>query len=161
MIEIRKYDDKYANSISNLIIDNLYQINIKDHGKEIIDRISKRFTADEIKKVFPKRTESLVAIDDSEVVGTASIDRFKGDKTGKKFIILTVFIKIDKHNLGIGTKMIKELEKIALNLEAKEIVIPSSIYACDFYRKLGFEYEYLDGKKIQNEKKEYMLIKKY
>ncbi len=48
--------------------------------------------------------------------------------------------------------MIKELEKIALNLEAKEIVIPSSIYACDFYRKLGFEYEYLDGKKIQNEK---------
>lgn len=161
MIEIRKYEDKYANSISNLIIDNLYQINIKDHGKEIIDSISNRFTADEIKKAFPKRTESLVAIDDSEVVGTASIDRFKGDKKGKKFIILTVFTKIDKHNLGIGTKMIKELEKIALNLEAKEIVIPSSIYACDFYRKLGFEYEYLDGKKIQNEKKEYMLIKKY
>ena len=161
MIEIRKYDDKYANSISNLIIDNLYQINIKDHGKEIIDSISNHFTADEIKKAFPKRTESLVAIDDSEVVGTASIDRFKGDKTGKKFIILTVFTKIDKHNLGVGTKMIKELEKIALNLEAKEIVIPSSIYACDFYRKLGFEYEYLDGKKIQNEKKEYMLIKKY
>lgn len=161
MIEIRKYDDKYANSISNLIIDNLYQINIKDHGKEIIDSISKRFTADEIKKAFPKRTESLVAIDDSEVVGTASIDRFKGDKTGKKFIVLTVFTRIDKHNLGVGTKMIKELEKIALNLEAKEIVIPSSIYACDFYRKLGFEYEYLDGKKIQNEKKEYMLIKKY
>ena len=118
MIEIRKYDDKYANSISNLIIDNLYQINIKDHGKEIIDSISNRFTADEIKKAFPKRTESLVAIDDSEVVGTASIDRFKGDKTGKKFIILTVFTKIDKHNLGVGTKMIKELEKIALNLEA-------------------------------------------
>ena len=161
MIEIRKYEDKYANSISNLIIDNLYQINIKDHGKEIIDSISNRFTADEIKKAFPKRTESLVAIDDSEVVGTASIDRFKGDKTGKKFIILTVFTKIDKHNLGVGTKMIKELEKIALNLEAKEIVIPSSIYACDFYRKLGFEYEYLDGKKIQNKKKEYMLIKKY
>lgn len=161
MIEIRKYDDKYANSISNLIIDNLYQINIKDHGKEIIDSISNRFTADEIKKAFPKRTESLVAIDDSEVVGTASIDRFKGDKTGKKFIVLTVFTRIDKHNLGVGTKMIKELEKIALNLEAKEIVIPSSIYACDFYRKLGFEYEYLDGKKIQNEKKEYMLIKKY
>lgn len=161
MIEIRKYDDKYANSISNLIIDNLYQINIKDHGKEIIDSISNRFTADEIKKAFPKRTESLVAIDDSEVVGTASIDRFKGDKTGKKFIILTVFTKIDKHNLGVGTKMIKELEKIALNLEAQEIVIPSSIYACDFYRKLGFEYEYLDGEKIQNEKKEYMLIKKY
>ena len=161
MIEIRKYEDKYANSISNLIIDNLYQINIKDHGKKIIDSISNRFTADEIKKSFPKRTESLVAIDDSEVVGTASIDRFKGDKTGKKFIILTVFTRIDKHNLGVGTKMIKELEKIALNLEAKEIVIPSSIYACDFYRKLGFEYEYLDGKKIQNEKKEYMLIKKY
>lgn len=36
----------------------------------------------------------LSSIKNKKVVGTASIDRYKGDKTGKKYIVLTVFVKI-------------------------------------------------------------------
>mgnify|MGYP004535631541 CR=1 FL=1 len=159
MIEIVEYKNEYAKEMSEIILENMYKINIKEHGKDVIDRISKSFTEDEIKKNFPKRTKCLVALKNNEVVGTASIDRYKGDKTGKKFIILTVFVKMKNHHQGIGRKLIENIEEIAVNIGCKELVIPASVYACEFYRKFGFDY--LDGKKIQNEDKEYILTKKY
>lgn len=159
MIEIVEYNNKYAKELSKIILDNMYKINIKEHGKEIIDRISKRFTEDEIKKNFPNRAKCLVALKDNEVVGTASIDRYRGDTTGQKFILLTVFVKMKNHHQGIGKKLIQDIEKIAVNMGCNELVIPASAYACEFYRKLGFDY--IDGKKIQNEDKGYILVKKY
>ena len=126
---------------------------------DVIDRISKHFTEDEIRKNFPNRTKCLVALKDNEVVGTASIDKYRGDETGKKYVILTVFVKMQNHNQGIGKKLIENIEDLAINIGCKELVIPASVYACEFYRKFGFDY--LDGKKIQNEDKEYILIKKY
>ena len=73
MIEIVEYKDEYAKELSEIILDNMYKINIKDHGKEVIDRISQYFTESEIKKNFPNRTKCLVALKDNIVVGTASI----------------------------------------------------------------------------------------
>lgn len=159
MFEIVEYKNEYAKELSEIILSNMYQINIQDHGKEVIDRISKYFTEDEIKKNFPNRTKCLVALKDNEVVGTASIDKYRGDETGKKFIILTVFVKMQNHHQGIGRKLIENIEHIAINIGCKELVIPASVYACEFYRKFGFDY--LDGKKVQNEDKEYILTKKY
>ncbi len=159
MIEIVEYKDEYAKELSNIIIKNMYEINIKDHGKKVIDRISQHFTEFEIKKNFPSRTKCLVALENNKVVGTASIDKYRGDETGTKFILLTVFVKIEEHNKGIGKKLIEAIEDFARNIGCKELVIPASVYACEFYRKFGFDY--LDGKKIQNEDKEYILVKKY
>lgn len=159
MIEIVEYQNKYAKELSEIILSNMYKINIKEHGKDVIDRISKHFTEDEIRKNFPNRTKCLVALKDNEVVGTASIDKYRGDETGEKYVILTVFVKMQNHNQGIGKKLIENIEDLAINIGCKELVIPASVYACEFYRKFGFDY--LDGKKIQNEDKEYILIKKY
>ena len=159
MIEIVEYQDKYAKELSEIILDNMYKINIKEHGKDVIDRLSKQFTENEIKKNFPKRTKCLVALKNNEVVGTTSIDKYKGDETGEKYIILTVFVKIKNHHQGIGKELIKKIEDIATNAGCKELVLYSSVYACEFYRKFGFEYK--DGKKDQNEDKEYILVKKY
>ena len=159
MVQIVEYNNDYAKELSEIIVDNMYMINIKEHGKDVIDRISIHFTEDEIKKNFPNRTKCLVALKDNEVVGTASIDRYRGDTTGEKYILLTVFVKIKNHHQGIGKQLVQNIEKIAVNIGCKELVIPASVYACEFYRKLGFDYQ--DGKKIQNEDKEYILVKKY
>ena len=159
MIKIVEYKDEYAKELSEIILSNMYQINIKDHGKDVIDKISKHFSEDGIKKNFPNRTRCLIALKDNEVVGTASIDKYKGDETGKKYIVLTVFVKIQNHNQGIGKKLIEKIEQIAINIGCKELMILASVYACEFYRKFGFDY--LDGKKVQNEDKEYILVKKY
>lgn len=159
MIEIVEYKDEYAKDLSEIILDNMYKINIKDHGKEVIDRISQYFTESEIKKNFPNRTKCLVALKDNKVVGTASINKYSEDETGTKFILQTVFVKMEEHHQGIGKKLIKNIEDIAINIGCKELMIPASIYACEFYRKLGFDY--LDGKKTLNKDKEYILIKEY
>ena len=157
MIEIKEYKEEYAKEMSEIIITNMYEINIKDHGKEVIDRISKHFTEEEIKKNFPNRTKCFVALEKDKVVGTASITNFRGDETGRKYIILTVFVKIENHRQGIGKMLIQEIERYAKSIGAKELIIPSSIYGCEFYRKLG--YDFLDGKKEVNEDKEYTLVK--
>lgn len=156
MVEIKEYQEKYAKEMSNIIITNMYEINIKDHGKEIIDKLSKHFT-EEIKKNYPKRIINYVAIEENEVVGTIGLNKLRGDETGSKYIILTLFVKIEKHRQGIGSMLIKKIEEYAKSVGAKELYIPASIYACEFYRKLG--YDYLDGKKELNEDKEYTLVK--
>ena len=157
MVEITEYKEEYAKEMSEIILTNMYEINIKDHGKEVIDRISKHFTEEEIKKNFPNRTKCFVAIENNKVIGTASISKFRGDETGGKYIILTVFVKMENHHQGIGKMLIQEIEKYAKSIGVKELVIPASIYGCEFYRKLG--YDYLDGKKEMNEDREYMLVK--
>ena len=42
MVEIKEYQEEYAKEMSNIIITNMYEINIKDDGKEIIDKLSKK-----------------------------------------------------------------------------------------------------------------------
>ena len=135
------------------------EINVKDYGVEKVQELAKDFTVEKLKDALKNRKKVFVAIKDNEVVGTASIDKYKGDETGKKYIILTVFVKIKNHHQGIGRKLIENIENIAVNIGCKELVISASVYACEFYRKFGFDYLY--GKKIQNKDNAYILIKKY
>lgn len=109
MIEIKEFKEEYAKEMSDIIITNLYKINIKDHGKDIIDRISKHFTEDEIKRNFPNRDKCFVAIENNKVLGTASISKFRGDESGTKYIILTVFVKMENHHQGIGKMLMQEI----------------------------------------------------
>lgn len=157
MVVIKDFEEQYAKEISEMILKNLYEIYIKDHGKEIIDRISKHFTKEEIESSFPHRGKSLVALDSGSVVGTASVSPFKGDVTGTKYIVLTVFVKMGKQHQGIGKMLMAEIEQYAQVVGAKQLMVFSSIYGCEFYRKLG--YDYLDGKRVLNQEKEYTLVK--
>ena len=159
MIKIVDYEDKYAKQLSDIILSNLYTINIKDYGKEIINKIAGNFTETAIKESFPKREKCFVALDNEIVVGTASFDRFKGDETGKKYIILTVFVNPINHHQGIGKILINTIENYAKKMNVKEIIIPSSIYAYKFYEKLG--YNFLNDNKKLNEKRQYMMVKYY
>ena len=99
-IEIIEYDGKYAKEMSEIILNNLYTINIKDYGKEVIDGIAIHFTEEEIKKNFPERVKCFVALKNGKVVGTASIDTIKDiygvevDNNRDKYIILTVILAL-------------------------------------------------------------------
>lgn len=156
-MEIRKYEEQYARQISDIVLSNMYAINIKDHGKAVIDRISVHFTPDAIRQNFPRRTACFVAVEGETVLGTASIDRLWGDDTGEKFIVLTVFVRMDMHRYGIGRQLMEAVEAQADALGARELRIPASVYGCEFYRRLG--YDFLDGRKERNDEGEYMLVK--
>lgn len=163
-MEIKEYEEKYASEISQIILNNLYTINIQDYDKETIDKIAKNFTDEKIKSNFPQRIKCFVAMDQGKVIGTASLDIIKEmygvnvEDNKDKYIILTVFVNIENQHQGVGKALIKEIEKYALQIGAKELVIPASIYGCEFYRKLG--YDFYKGITETNKDGEYVLYKK-
>lgn len=164
-MEVKEYEEKYAKGVSDVILSNLYSINIKDHGKDVIDSIAQYFTEEAIKNNFPNRIKCFVAVDGETVIGTASIDNIKDfyglkvDNPENKYMILTVFINIDYQKQGIGKLLLQRIEEYAKEIGARELLIQSSVYALDFYRKLGFDY--YKGINTQNEEGEYTLSKLY
>lgn len=155
-VEIIEYEDRYAEEISKIIIQNLLEVNSKDYGIEFVQNFSKEFTPEEIRKVLPKRTKAFVALENHKVVGTASIDKSWYNDNGE-YWILSVFVDTAHHKQGIGKMLINEIEKFALTIPAKKLVIPASIAGCEFYHKLG--YEYANNKKELNEEQMYIMEK--
>lgn len=156
MIEIKEYDNKYADAMSKIIIQNLLEVNSKDYGLEFVRKSVKEFTPEEIKKNFSKRTKVFVALEYDKVIGTACLDKSWYNDDGE-YWILTVFVDMAHHKQGIGRMLINEIEKFALTIPAKKLVIPASIAGCEFYHKLG--YEYSNGKKELNEDQMYIMEK--
>ena len=57
MIKIKEYEDKYAEEISKIVIQNLLEINSKDYGIEFCKNSTKDFTVDKVLEDFNKRTK--------------------------------------------------------------------------------------------------------
>ena len=112
-VEIIEYEDKYAEEISKIIIQNLLEVNSKDYGIEFVQNFSKEYTPEEIRKVLPKRTKAFVALENHKVVGTASIDKSWYNDNGE-YWILAVFVDTAHHKQGIGKMLINEIEKLAM-----------------------------------------------
>ena len=156
MIEIKEYEEKYAEEISNIVTRNLLEVNIKDYGLEFSRKHAEEFTVDKIKENFKNRTKTYVALKNNNVVGTAGLDKSWYNDDGE-YWILSVFVKPENHSEGIGKSLINKVEEYAKEINAKKLVIPASITACEFYHKLG--YEYTNGKKELNEEQMYIMEK--
>lgn len=156
MIQIREYEEKFAESISKIVTQNLLEVNSKDYGMEYVQKTAQEFTPSEIKKNFPQRTKVFMAVENDVVVGTAGLDKSWYNDDGE-YYILTVFVDINHHKKGIGRLLIEEVEKYAKQINAKRLVIPASIIGCEFYHKLGYEYE--NNEKKLNEEKMYIMDK--
>ena len=156
MIEIKEYEDKYAEAISKIVIQNLLEINSKDYGIEFCEKSAKDFTVNKVLENFNKRTTVFVALENNIVVGTAGLDKSWYNNDGE-YWILTVFVDIAHHKQGIGKMLIQKIEEFAEEMKFKKLVIPASITACEFYHKLGYEYK--DGKKELNGYRMYIMEK--
>lgn len=156
MIVIKEYEDKYAEDISKIIIQNLLEVNSKDYGLEYVKKTAEEFTTEEIVKNFANRTKVYIALENEKVLGTAGIAKSWYNDDGE-YYILTVFVDVNYHKKGIGKMLMLEIEKFAKTIPAKRLVIPASIAGCEFYHKLGYEYE--NGKKELNSDKMYIMEK--
>lgn len=155
MIEIKEYEIKYDEQISNIIIRNLLEINSKDYGMETVKKMAEKFTKEKLNETLSKRKKVYIALIDDEVVGTAGID--KSWYTDDEYWILTVFVKPENHGKNIGRMLIQKIEEYAKQLPIKKLVIPASITAHEFYYKLGYGYK--DGKKELNKENMYIMEK--
>ena len=84
-------------------------------------------------------THFYVVEDDNIIIGCGSIGPFWGkeDESG----LFTIFVLPEYQGKGVGRLIIETLEKDEYFLRAKRIEIPSSITACQFYRKFGYDYK--------------------
>ena len=134
MITITPYYDKYAESMSRIIIQNLMEINSKDYGIEFCKNSAKDFTPEKIKEDFKKRTKVFVALENDIVVGTAGLDKSWYNDEGE-YYILSVFVDVSHHKQGIGRILMQKVEEFAKEKNVKRLVIPASIAGAEFYHK--------------------------
>lgn len=155
MLKIQEYEEKYVNEISNLIIQDLINVNSKDYGMERVEEMAQDFTVEKLQKAFNNRKKVFIALLDEKVVGTAGLE--KSWYSDDEYWILTVFVKPENHGQGIGSELIKKIEEYAHTLPIKKLIIPESITAHGFYYKLGYRYK--DGKKEPNDEDMYIMEK--
>jgi predicted N-acetyltransferase YhbS len=99
---------------------------------------------------------TLVAIQDGEVVGTASLANF-GSEENPDYYAVSVFVLPELHGQGIGTRLIETVESKAWEVKAERITVRASITAKGFYSKLG--YQFRDGE-VLNDNRNYVMEKK-
>ena len=73
------------------------------------------------------------------IVGCGAIGPYWGKEDESS--LFNIFVLPEHQGKGVGRKIIETLEVDEYALRAKRIEIPASITACDFYRKLGYDYK--------------------
>ena len=137
-LEIRRFNKNDATIVSKIICRNFLEVNINDYSKEEMEILSEIYNSDKVLEVAGYAHTYVVCIDD-KIVGCGSISSFWGKQD--ESILLTIFVLPELHNKGIGRKIIETLESDEYFLRAKRIEIPASITACEFYKKMGYDYK--------------------
>ena len=135
---IRRFEEKDAKEVSDLIVRTLREVNIKDYSKEYIENDVKVLQPENILE-RSTWTHMYVVCDEDKIVGCGAIGPYwdKEDESS----LFTIFVLPEYHGRGIGRKIIETLESDEYFLRAKRIEIPASITATPFYLKMGYNYK--------------------
>jgi GNAT superfamily N-acetyltransferase len=153
-LEIRRFDNNDATTVSKLICRNFLEVNIKDYSKDEMESLSEVYNSDKVLTVAGYAHMYVVCID-NKIVGCGSISSFWGKKD--ESIFLSIFVLPELQSKGIGRKIIETLENDEFFLRAKRIEIPASITALGFYKKMGYNYK--DGIEKLDDEGHYRLEK--
>jgi len=137
-MEIRRFEEKDAQAVSALIAQTLRTTNIKDYSSEFIENEVNTLTPEYI-AWRAGWTHFYVVCEGEEIIGCGAIGPYWGSETESS--LFTIFVLPERQGRGIGRRIIKTLEGDEYALRAKRIEIPASITACEFYRKLGYDYK--------------------
>ncbi len=135
---VRRFENKDAKEVSELIVATLRTTNIKDYSSEYIENDVRILQPQNIldKAVW---THFYVVCDDEKIVGCGSIGPYWGKEDESS--LFTIFVLLDYQGKGIGRTIIETLEKDEFFLRAKRIEIPASITGTPFYIKMGYNYK--------------------
>jgi ribosomal protein S18 acetylase RimI-like enzyme len=135
---IRRFEKSDAKEVSDLIARTLREVNIRDYSKEYIENDIKILTPEYLIE-RSKWTHCYVVCKDDKLIGCGAIGPYWGSE--EESSLFTIFVLPEYQGRGVGRKIIETLEKDEYFLRAKRIEIPASITACEFYRKLGYDYK--------------------
>jgi N-acetylglutamate synthase-like GNAT family acetyltransferase len=126
---VRRFEPKDAMRLSQLIIENLQQVNINDYSQETIDILAQAYIPDRIIE-RARQHLTLVGLVEDEVVGTASLDHDR---------VRNVFVEVSRHKRGLGKKLMAVIEAYAKEQHLEKIFLLSGLSAYRFYEKLGYK----------------------
>lgn len=135
---VRKFQTEDAKEVSELIIKTLRTTNIKDYSAEYIENDVKMFTPNGVIE-RAGWTHFYVVCDNDIIVGCGAIGPYWGKEDESS--LFNIFVLPEYQGKGIGRKIIETLEQDEFFVRAKRIEIPASITACEFYKKLGYNYK--------------------
>lgn len=138
MITARRFEPADAAEVSALIVNTLRTTNIKDYSPAHIEKDVAQFTPP---KVIERAswTHFYVFCEGDRIVGCGAIGPYWGKEDESS--LFNIFVLPEHQGKSVGRKIIETLEADEYALRAKRIEIPASITACDFYRKLGYDYK--------------------
>ena len=137
-IHVRRFDNNDATIVSKIICRNFLEVNIKDYNKEEMEYLAEVYNPNKVLDINGY-AHMYVACIENNIVGCGAISSFWGKED--ESIILTVFVLPELQDKGIGREIIEVLEKDEYYFRAKRIEIPASITACEFYKKMGYNYK--------------------
>ena len=151
---IRRFEQKDAAEVSALILKTLRTTNSQDYSAEYIENTAKTLTPEHIAEKAGW-THFYVVCDGKSIVGCGAIGPYWGKTDESSFF--TIFVLPEYQGKGIGRKIIETLEEDEYFLRAKRVEIPSSITACEFYKKMGYTYK--NGIEVVDEEQLFRLEK--
>ena len=137
-MKIRRFEEKDAKKVSELIVETLRKTNIKDYSADLIENYVNNFHPENVLK-RASWTHFYVAEEKGNIIGCGAIAPY-WDKIDESSLF-TIFISPEHQGKGIGRKIIETLEKDEYFLRAKRIEVPASITAVQFYKKMGYDYK--------------------
>lgn len=135
---IREFKEEDAIWVSDLIARTLRETNIRDYSVEYIENDVKILTPEYLIECS-KWTHCYVVCDKDKIIGCGSIGSYWGKEDESS--LFRIFVLPEYQGQGIGRKIIETLEKDEYFMKAKRIEVPASITACQFYRKMGYDYK--------------------
>ncbi|TIQ34419.1 MAG: GNAT family N-acetyltransferase [Mesorhizobium sp.] len=127
-LTVRPASDDDADAVSRLIVAALRETNARDYAPEIIARVEQSFSPPAMLQFFRKR-QVCVAVAGNRIVGTASLDGAT---------VRSVFVDPEFQGLGVGRRLMSEVEQAARANGVTVLTVPSSVTAEPFYSRLGF-----------------------
>jgi GNAT superfamily N-acetyltransferase len=125
---IRRFRASDAEKASKLIRRCLLEVNSKDYPMESIEKMCKQHSPENL-IVISMKQDMYVFVRNNDVLGTGCL---------VQNWIQTVFVNPDYQGRGIGKKLMVHLEKVMGDRGYVTSIVPSSITAYEFYRKLGY-----------------------
>ena len=126
---IRRFRNDDAAAVSQLIVENLRTVNIRDYPEELMDALAKHKSPQNLQKLASD-CDAFVAVEDGRILGVAMLYGYR---------ISNMFVHTQSQSSGIGRSLVTHMEKLARSREISRLSVDSSTTALGFYVKCGYK----------------------